>query len=453
MAYMNMSLRAFCEKIHPVRKSSVLYFGPLGQFEVTQGRTRTLHTVCQQFRGQIRSSSKLNNKLSSDSVVTPASSVILSRNYCHSRGPATTLDDGHHRVAPPWRILFFGSDRFGIAGLHALNLNRLEGGKQKVVDSLEVVAISKPTPVRSYAAKAGLETYDWPVPVNHNKYDVGVVVSFGHLIPNEIIHMFPYGILNVHPSLLPRWRGASPIAHTVLNGDEIAGVSITEIRAKHFDIGAVLLSDICEMHPRITTPELTRTLGLMGAQLLLKALSNLPKLEQNEVEQDLSGVTYAHKIKPSMGRVDWVTETPEDIDRQYRALADSISLRSEYLDHPVKLLDMVEPKDMKEISKELSSKFTAYNMLRSYRTDFNEDVMIFHNYVPAGLPFYHRQEKILCIKCKSGWVGFHNVVIKKTMSAEAFYNGYLSKPYNRGVLFHSLDNAINKYILRTKVEA
>ncbi|KAL5016378.1 hypothetical protein ScPMuIL_005967 [Solemya velum] len=144
------------------------------------------------------------------------------------------------RSHPPWRLLFFGTDDFAVATLKALNENRMEP-HLRVVDTVDVVSNKGKTAVRKYANEAGLAVHDWPIPTWQDQYDAGILVSFGHLIPERIIHMFPYGILNVHPSLLPRWRGASPIIHTILSGDVVTGISLMEIRPKHFDIGPLLM--------------------------------------------------------------------------------------------------------------------------------------------------------------------------------------------------------------------
>ncbi len=85
--------------------------------------------------------------------------------------------------------------------------------------------------VQAYSEQEGLTTHWWPPKESSlSSFDLGVVASFGHLLPKRVIAAFPRGILNVHASLLPRWRGASPVAHSIMSGDERTGVSIMEIR-------------------------------------------------------------------------------------------------------------------------------------------------------------------------------------------------------------------------------
>jgi len=94
--------------------------------------------------------------------------------------------------------------------------------------------------VRTYAEKEKLPLQKWPIdPSVCPQFDLGVVVSFGHLIPASIINGFPYGMINVHASLLPKWRGAAPIIYAIMKGDASTGVSIMKIEPHRFDIGDV----------------------------------------------------------------------------------------------------------------------------------------------------------------------------------------------------------------------
>ncbi|KAL3887366.1 hypothetical protein ACJMK2_027308 [Sinanodonta woodiana] len=338
------------------------------------------------------------------------------------------------RSNPPWRILFFGTDNFAIATLKALNENRI-CQSSRLVETLEVVSIKGQTPVRKYSEEVGLCVYDWPFKSVIDQYDVGVVISFGHMIPDSIIHMFPYGILNVHPSLLPRWRGASPIIHTILNGDMETGISVMEIRPRHFDIGPLLMQRKYPVSDRMTAFGLADILAPFGGQLLLKCLENLPTLENCEVEQTNRGVTYAHKIVPVMSNIDWVNQTCVDIDRQYRAIHEIYPLRSSWNGNAVKLLNMIHPKD-------LSVSHVQSVLSRFWPGDIAG--------LLPGMPVFDKEKNCLLVRCKDGMVGFTHVIIKKKMNAQAFYNGYMSNPQHRGICFESIPNHLNKDIFREK---
>ncbi|XP_078800935.1 CUGBP Elav-like family member 1 isoform X4 [Oryzias latipes] len=128
---------------------------------------------------------------------------------------------------PPWRLLFFGTDQFAVESLRALTCSRSSGAG--VVQSLEVVTLPGDVPVRRFARQNRLTLHSWPPELPEGRFDVGVVVSFGCLLQESLIKQFPHGILNVHPSLLPRWRGPAPIFHTILQGDAVTGVTIIQM--------------------------------------------------------------------------------------------------------------------------------------------------------------------------------------------------------------------------------
>ncbi|CAH1789810.1 unnamed protein product [Owenia fusiformis] len=344
-----------------------------------------------------------------------------------------TISHDQFRHEPPWRILFFGTDHFSLASLRALREN-LKDSTSSLVESIEVVTINKKCAVRDYAEQENLKIYPWPSPVMMEKYDVGVVASFGHLIPGKIIRMFPYGVVNVHPSLLPRWRGASPVVHTILNGDEVTGVTITEIRPKHFDIGPILIQEPYYLTEKFSTFELRKILAAKGSQLLMRSLLDLPKLERYEQPQDPSGITYAHKVTASMSIVDWADQTRDQIDRQHRALSEIFMLRSEYQDQAVKLFDMVDKHTMASavVQEQIYKRFGD-------------------SHVHPGTMIYISKEKVLAVCCKDGWVGFRKIIHKKKMTAQEFNNGYLNKSKDRLILLRSLSNTLNKYIFRVRV--
>lgn len=335
---------------------------------------------------------------------------------------------------PPWNVLFFGTDEYALTHLKSLNENRI-AGDVKVVDLLEVCVPKSNCPVRSYSQENMLHTYDWPLPaIDVNRYDVGVVVSFGHLIPKRVINLFPYGILNVHPSILPRWRGASPIIHTLLNDDKETGISVMQIRPIHFDVGPLLLQVKYAVPESCTAFQLRDYLAQEGSSLLMQALHELVTLEKMEYEQHEYGITYAHKLNPINARVNWEMQSPSDIDRQYRALSELFGLKSRWRNLSVRLNDMIPLEDM-----------SAGDICDALDDVFPDHLMT----VRPGIAFYHNKREILCIRCKDGWVGFQNITIKKLMTAKSFYNGYLSKPEYRATAFDSQKNDLDRYMFRT----
>lgn len=348
----------------------------------------------------------------------------ISTSSCCRNGPSYQM-----KKYPPWKILFFGSDDFSLETLKILK-NNMESSGNRCVQSIEVACKSTPCKVRSFAEKHSLMIHTWPIPTMKDKYDIGVVVSFGRLIPTRVIRMFPHGILNVHASLLPRWRGAAPIIHSILNGDETTGISIMEIRPKKFDIGPLLLQKAYDIPSKCTMMELRSFLGKEGAKLLLETLFQLNCLEILESEQGHYGITYAHKVKPYMAYINWAEQTTIQIERQYRALHEMMPLKTRWKNEDLKLLDMV-PNDL----------VTDYKIdeLIKQKTTLDSP----HAAMP-GTVLHYKADNSLVMKCLDGWVAFRNVVMKKTMSAQAFYNGYLSKVKPKTLItFESMDNFLS----------
>ncbi|XP_027997730.2 methionyl-tRNA formyltransferase, mitochondrial isoform X4 [Eptesicus fuscus] len=248
------------------------------------------------------------------------------------------------REKPPWRVLFFGTDQFSREALRALHAAR-ENKEEELIEKLEVVTVPSPSPkglpVKQYAVQAQLPVYEWP-DVGSGEYDVGVVASFGRLLSEALILRFPYGILNVHPSCLPRWRGPAPIIHTVLHGDTITGVTIMQIRPKRFDVGPVLKQETIPVPPRSTAKELEVVLSRLGASMLISVLKNLPESLNNGRQQPTEGVTYAPKISARTSCIKWEEQTSEEIFRLHRAIGNIIPLQTLWMDNTIKLLDLVE---------------------------------------------------------------------------------------------------------------
>nr|UYM80455.1 ferritin-like protein [Terebratalia transversa] len=318
----------------------------------------------------------------------------------------------------PRKVLFFGSDSFALQ--HLIGLNRMRIERSALITDIGVVSVNFKTPVSHYAAESRLKQLPWPLSIENNQYDMGIIVSFGHLIPSKIINAFPYGIINVHPSLLPRWRGASPIIYTILNDDKITGVTVTEIKPKHFDIGPILLQEKCVVPDNCTRAQLSQHLSIMGTRMLIKALEDLSALRKCSRDQTKIGLTNAPKTNSSFAIIKWELQSQENIWRQYRAIGDMFNLRCSWNGVTVKLIDMVSLDEMRQM-------------------ELTEHIqMELHHDVPIGCPFYHKKSNLLCIKCTDNWVAFRNIIIRKTMTAKAFYNGYLSKEKYKDILFKTL---------------
>ncbi|WP_170584908.1 methionyl-tRNA formyltransferase [Ruegeria arenilitoris] len=225
------------------------------------------------------------------------------------------------------RVIFMGTPEFSVPVLDAL-----------VQSGHEIAAVccqpprpagrgkkDRPTPVHARAEALGL-------PVRHPttlkspeeqaafaalKADVAVVVAYGLILPQPILDAPRHGCLNIHASLLPRWRGAAPIHRAIMAGDAETGICIMQMEAG-LDTGPVLLRQATPIGPEETTAQLHDRLSAMGADLIVQALDRLSELTPEP--QPEVGVTYAAKIDKAEARVDWSRPAVE-VDRQIRGLS------------------------------------------------------------------------------------------------------------------------------------
>ncbi|WP_439136599.1 methionyl-tRNA formyltransferase [Roseicyclus sp.] len=185
--------------------------------------------------------------------------------------------------------------------------------------------VERPTPVHQRASALGL-------PVRHPKTlrdtqeqaafatleaDVAVVVAYGLILPQAVLDAPKHGCLNIHASLLPRWRGAAPIQRAIMAGDAETGVCIMQMEAG-LDTGPVLLRRAIAIGATQTASELHDQLARLGAEAITETLAHLATLTPEP--QPSQGVTYAAKIDKSEARVDW-THPATAIDRKIRGLS------------------------------------------------------------------------------------------------------------------------------------
>ncbi len=149
--------------------------------------------------------------------------------------------------------------------------------------------------------------------------DVAVVAAYGLLLPAAILEAPRLGCVNIHPSLLPRWRGAAPAAHAILSGDETTGMTIM-MMDQGLDTGPILAQKSVPMPPRATTASLEAELSVLGGDMLLEVLEGLSAGTITSVPQDEAQATYASKFAKDHGRLDWSRPAGE-LDRMVRALS------------------------------------------------------------------------------------------------------------------------------------
>jgi methionyl-tRNA formyltransferase len=149
--------------------------------------------------------------------------------------------------------------------------------------------------------------------------DALVVAAYGQILPQALVDAPRFGGVNVHASILPRWRGASPVAAAILAGDEETGVSIMRMEAG-LDTGPVYAIRTLPIGPGVTTPGLTADLARIGANLLVEVLAGIEDGSAVAGPQDDAAATYAQRLTRADAQLDWATMSAAEVDRRVRAL-------------------------------------------------------------------------------------------------------------------------------------
>ncbi|MGN0489267.1 MAG: methionyl-tRNA formyltransferase [Ruminococcus sp.] len=225
-------------------------------------------------------------------------------------------------------IIFMGTPDFAVPTLEALcNSNHTVQAvftqPDKPIGRKQVLT---PPDVKVCAEKYNIPVYQPTTLKDDSVYEqikdinpeVIVVVAYGKLLPKNILDIPKYGCINVHGSLLPKYRGASPIQHAVLNGDKVTGVT-TMYMGEGLDTGDILLYSETEIGENETSAELFDRLSLLGADLLLETLNKVQSGSINPIKQDESKATYTKMIDKSMCPINW-SKTNFEIHNQVRGL-------------------------------------------------------------------------------------------------------------------------------------
>ncbi|TSD05144.1 MAG: methionyl-tRNA formyltransferase [Parcubacteria group bacterium Greene0714_36] len=224
-------------------------------------------------------------------------------------------------------ILFFGTSRFAVPVLEALVTHgyRIAGVVTRPDERAGRKCLLTPPPVKVTAVAHGIPVFQ-PKKLDVRDFtegkipqaDVFIVVAYGKIIPKAILDMPRLGALNIHPSLLPRWRGPAPIQYAILHGDAETGVTIMQMD-EEMDHGPILASSKFQvLNSKFVYKELYDILARMGAELLLETLPRWLKGNITPIPQDESGATYSKILMRGDGRIDW-KKSAREIERMTRA--------------------------------------------------------------------------------------------------------------------------------------
>lgn len=307
----------------------------------------------------------------------------------------------------PLRITFMGTPDFAVPSLRALaeasdvanvtavytQPDRPAGRGQK---------LTKP-PIKILAEELGIPVYQ-PENVNdpsekqkfaHQMPELVVVAAYAQFLSQAILNTPRLGCINVHSSLLPKYRGAAPIQYAIWNGDRESGVTIMKLVQK-MDAGNILSQRSVPIGLGMTADELHDELSIVGAKLLVETVRALQENRSEERVQDESLVTYAKLIKKSDGAIDW-TKSGEEIQRQVRALCSWPGTFSR----------------------------STRGVIKVHSVRFYKEVQGAPNGATPGDTFIPPSNSHLWVRCSDGWLDLLEIQLegKKKMRASELLNG------------------------------
>lgn len=258
-------------------------------------------------------------------------------------------------VSKRFRIIFFGSSEFSIMPFEAL-LNSTDEisavvttpdrpqGRGLRIQSNPVKELAEKKGVRIFAPET-LKTGDAEGVIQKLSPDVFVVASYGKLIPERWLQIPSKASLNVHPSLLPKYRGAAPLTWQILNGDQEVGISIAEV-TKDLDAGDIFEQIKIPRPQNATTESLQKELSALGAKALLTCLDKLRQNRLSRKPQDHSQSSYARKLTKEDGHLN-LSEDAQHLEWKVKALYPWPGAFIGYKDQPLKIIEATSSSDAK----------------------------------------------------------------------------------------------------------
>ena len=264
------------------------------------------------------------------------------------------------------KIIFMGTPEFAVPILKAIHLSDhevLEVYTQPPTKSGRGQKINHSN-IHGYSEKLNLKircptSLETSEEINHIKKlnpDIVVVVAYGKIIPTEMLNIDNILFINVHASLLPRWRGAAPIQRAIMNMDKETGVSIMKIISK-LDAGPVLLKSKIDIFKETNYKDLSEKMSKLGSRLILEALELIEKNKANFIDQNESIATYAKKIQKAETKINW-NEKAKKIIAKINAFYPNPGCWFYFLGSRIKIVEAIELKNSGKPGFIIDSKFT-----------------------------------------------------------------------------------------------
>ena len=212
------------------------------------------------------------------------------------------------------KIVFMGTPEFSVPTLKSLiNSNhkvlavysqpatKANRGQKIISSSIEIFAKKNSLNLRTPRVLDSDEEYNF---LKKLQPDIVIVIAYGKIIPKRFLNLAKHGFLNVHASLLPKWRGAAPIQRSIMNLDNVTGISIMRI-VKELDAGPVMHQEKIQINENVDSLTLSKILSQLGAKSILDAINKIEKGKEKFKEQNHSQATYAKKILKTEGKINW----------------------------------------------------------------------------------------------------------------------------------------------------
>lgn len=326
------------------------------------------------------------------------------------------------------KIIFFGTPKFALPTLSALH--------QKGFNIVLVVTKPDkpagrnlkltPTPVKIMAEKLSYPVCDsikdLYLETESLKPDLGIVVAYGKIIPQKILDSFPLGCINIHPSLLPKYRGTSPIQTAILNGDQETGVTIMKLD-KEMDHGDIISQSQIPISKTDDSKVLHNKLATKGAELLIKVLPDYLLGKLKPTPQNHNQATFTKMITKEAGQIDW-NKDAEEIERQIRA----------YYPWPGSFTSLAtESSPRCEAGRALGCRKIKILSARLARSSLSTEAKAEAETSAEAEPLANQIDKFqqkngqLYVQCGQGALFIEKLQIegKKPMTGQEFINGYL----------------------------
>ncbi|KAG0216821.1 hypothetical protein BGX33_012041 [Mortierella sp. NVP41] len=351
-----------------------------------------------------------------------------------------------HKDQDKVKILFFGSDSFSVPHLEALIEEKSKPGS--IIERIDVVSpkertkkskrdaedspltvLAKAHNLKTFPSpdrKGGFDAWTFPEDSQVDAWDFGVVVSFGWFLPDDVITRFKKAGINVHPSLLPKYRGSAPLQRAILNQDKTTGVTVQLLDPNEFDAGKILAQAEVALPENSTYRSLESLLAKKGGELVVDVINNYDERRRDAKTQDPAKVTKANKISREACKVQWSTWTAARAERLHRANGFRYPITAAWTVQDsgkvlnISLFDLfrVDTNNTTTTQPSASTSSSEYSTANGKTPSRS---------TPAGTIFYHGPTESLHVTCSDGsLLGIKAVQFegKKRLSAKDFHNGY-----------------------------